>query len=130
VRWEGLEGDRQADGRVHGGPERAVTLFSLEVIQALQREGHPISPGSIGENLTLADLDWARLATGVRLEIGEALLELTKPASPCQKIAGSFLDGYFGRVAEKAYPGWSRWCTRVLREGLVSVDDEAKVSRS
>lgn len=55
---EGLEGDRQADRRHHGGPERAVTLFSLDLIRALQAEGHPIAPGSIGENLTLEGVRW------------------------------------------------------------------------
>jgi MOSC domain-containing protein YiiM len=124
---EGLEGDRQRDRRHHGGPERAVTLFSLELVRALQAEGHPISAGSIGENLTLEGVDWSRLAAGVRIEVGEALLELTKPASPCETIGGSFVEGRFERVSEKRHPGWSRWCARVLREGLVGVGDPVRV---
>ena len=54
----GVAGDAQDDLRYHGGPDRAVVLFSLELIHALQREGHPIVVGSIGENLTLSGLDW------------------------------------------------------------------------
>ena len=42
VRAGGIDGDRQATPKIHGGPDRAVCLFSLEVIQALQAEGHPI----------------------------------------------------------------------------------------
>ena len=43
--WEeGLEGDRQADLRAHGGPSRAVCLYSFEVIERLRAEGHPIAP--------------------------------------------------------------------------------------
>ena len=51
----GLECDRQADRRYHGGPERALCLFSLERILELQAEGHPVFPGSTGENVTVAD---------------------------------------------------------------------------
>ena len=67
----GLQGDRQRDLEHHGGIERAVCLFSLERILALQAEGHPIYPGSVGENVTLSGLDWARLVPGARLRLGE-----------------------------------------------------------
>jgi MOSC domain-containing protein YiiM len=55
----GLEGDVQRDREHHGGPERALCLFSQERIRALQAEGHPVTPGSIGENVTLEGLDWS-----------------------------------------------------------------------
>ena len=123
VRVGGMEGDRQSDLRYHGGPDRAVSLYSLDLIRALQAEGHPIAPGSIGENLTLAGVDWAVMRAGVRLEVGDALLEITKPAHPCEKIAGSFYKREFVRVSEKVHPGWSRLYSRVLREGTVAVGD-------
>ncbi|HEV8458762.1 MAG TPA: MOSC domain-containing protein, partial [Methylomirabilota bacterium] len=49
----GVEGDAHRDMEHHGGPERALCLFALERIRALQAEGHSIAPGSIGENLTV-----------------------------------------------------------------------------
>ncbi len=55
----GLVGDSQRHPDIHGGPNRAVCLYSLEQILNLQSEGNPIFPGSIGENLTLAGLDWS-----------------------------------------------------------------------
>ena len=55
---DGLEGDRQAHPQIHGGPERALCLYALERILELQAEGHPIYPGSIGENITVCGLDW------------------------------------------------------------------------
>ena len=121
VTFDGLRGDRQSDLRHHGGRDRAVLLYSLELIEALRKEGHPIVPGSIGENLTLTGLDWSRLGPRVRLEIGPVVLEITTAASPCEKIAGSFHDGQFVRVSEKVHPGWSRLCARVLTEGEVTV---------
>ena len=51
-----------------GGPLAALCLYSLEVIQALQAEGHSIFPGSVGENITLSHLDWSRVTPGVRLD--------------------------------------------------------------
>jgi MOSC domain-containing protein YiiM len=123
VRVGGLEGDRQADRRHHGGPDRAVSLYSLELIEALRREGHPIEPGSIGENLTLSGLDWEAVRPGTTLEVGEAMLEVVRPAEPCRKIAGAFRNGGFVRVSEQANPGWSRFYARVLREGAVGVGD-------
>src|SRR4051794_14921784 len=73
----GVAGDWQRDLRYHGGPDRAVCLYSMELIEALRGEGHPIAPGSIGENLTLAGVDWRQMVPGARLRTGEALLELT-----------------------------------------------------
>jgi MOSC domain-containing protein YiiM len=123
LRREGLEGDRQQDLRYHGGPDRAVVLYSLELIRALQAEGHPITPGAIGENLTISGLDWAALRAGARLGVNDAVLEITEPAEPCRKLAACFADGRFTRVSEKSHPGWSRMCARVLRGGTVRVDD-------
>jgi MOSC domain-containing protein YiiM len=123
VRTGGIEGDRQEDLRYHGGPDRAVCLYSLELIDALRGEGHPLEPGSIGENLTLHGIDWTAMRSGARLEIGEVLLEVTRPTTPCHKIAAAFADGEFTRVSHKVHPGWSRYYARVLREGLVTAGD-------
>ncbi len=121
----GVEGDRQEHPQIHGGPDRAVSLYSLDLIEALQGEGHPISPGSIGENLTLVGIDWQQMRSDARVEIGEVLLEITRAASPCEQIAGSFRDGRFVRVSHKVHPGWSRFYARVLREGIISAGDPA-----
>ena len=119
----GLEGDRQRHLRFHGGPTRAVSLFSLDRIRALQAEGHPIDVGTTGENVTLAGLAWERLAPGTRLRLGEVEIEVTSYANPCRTIAGSFREGVVKCVSQKVRPGWSRLYARVLREGVVSVGD-------
>lgn len=123
VTADGLAGDRQRDRRYHGGPMRAVSLYSLERVLALQQEGHPVDVGTMGENLTVAGLDWSRVGPGVRLSVGDVLLEITKDAPPCKTIAGSFTDGGFTRASQKVHPGWSRFYARVLREGTVRVGD-------
>ncbi|HZR22985.1 MAG TPA: MOSC domain-containing protein [Vicinamibacterales bacterium] len=125
---DGVAGDRQADPRFHGGPDRAVVLFSLDVIAKLQAEGHPITAGTTGENLTRSGIDWATLGPGAELTIGAARLAITKYASPCYKIGGSFLDDNFLRISQKLHPGWSRLCARVVVEGLVTVGDAVTLS--
>lgn len=127
VRTGGLEGDRQEDQRYHGGPDRAVCLYSFELIEALQGEGHPIVPGSIGENLTIHGIDWTGVCGDAKIEIGDVLLEITRAASPCQKIGGSFRDGRFTRVSQTLHPGWSRFYARVLREGIVTTGDRVSL---
>ena len=124
----GLEGDRQRDLRYHGGPERAVCLYSLDLIRALQAEGHSIEPGSIGENLTLTDVDWARMVPGARVEVGAVVLQLTDYAAPCSNIARSFERRQYARVNQKIHAGWSRLYARVLTEGTLRVGDALRIA--
>jgi MOSC domain-containing protein YiiM len=124
----GLVGDRQANTKLHGGPLRALCLYALECIAALQGEGHPISPGSTGENLTLAGLDWAQVIPGTRLLLGdEVVVEITKYTLPCAKIAGSFAGGIIDRIAQEQHPGWSRVYAKVLVPGSVQTGDRVYV---
>jgi MOSC domain-containing protein YiiM len=123
----GVQGDLQRDIMFHGGPYRAVSLFSLELIQALRAEGHPIAPGTTGENLSISGLDWARLAPGDRLRAGEQVwLQLTGFAAPCATIAESFLRWNVTRIAQEVRPGWSRLYAAVLQEGVVRPGDRVE----
>lgn len=123
VTVDGLETDRHANLVHHGGLDRAICLFSLERILALQNEGHPIYPGSTGENLTLAGVPWNFMVPNATLEIADVQLMITRFTSPCQTIRDSFTDHRFVRISQKVYPGWSRVYARVLREGVVSTGD-------
>ena len=79
----GVEGDRQADTTGHGGPHRAVSILGIEAIRRAASEGHPIAPGTTGENLTTEGFDVSLLPAGTRLAIGdEVVLELSMQADP------------------------------------------------
>ncbi len=118
----GLEGDGHAHPKIHGGPERALCLYSVEVISALQAEGHPIWPGAAGENVTLTGVDWASLEVGQRFALGDSvIIELTRPTEPCKNIAASFLEKNFRRIDHAKQPGWSRWYAKVSQEGTLRV---------
>lgn len=118
----GLLGDRQAKRRIHGGPERALCLYALEHILNLRGQGHPIYPGSVGENVTVEGLEWGLLAPGARLALGEeALVEISSYTKPCKSIRASFHDGEFRRIWQETHPGASRLYARVLRTGRLAV---------
>ena len=119
----GLQGDRQRDLEYHGGPTRAVCLYSQDLIDALRAEGHPISAGTIGENFTVSGMPWSEMVPGAQFDVGEVRVELTDYAAPCNNIAGSFARRRMVRVSQKVHPGWSRLYARVLKEGTVRVGD-------
>lgn len=124
----GVAGDDQADRKHHGGPEQDLCLYSLEVIEALQAEGHPIEPGFAGENLTLRGIDWSLMRRGLELRIGtDVVAEVTWPAVPCAKNARWFAGRDYRRISEDLHPGWSRWYARVLTPGDVAVGDSVTI---
>jgi MOSC domain-containing protein YiiM len=123
----GLVGDRQADRSNHGRPLQALCLWSSEVIEALQAEGHPIHAGAAGENVTISGIDWASLRTGVQLLIGDVLAEVSAYATPCAKNAGWFLEGDFLRMLHDRHPGWSRIYAWVREPGTIRTGDRVVV---
>ena len=124
----GLLEDTQNDKINHGGTERAVCVYSLERIRALQQEGHPIDVGTAGENITLEGIDWDLVVPGVRVRLGdEVVLEVASFTTPCKTIKASFIDERFVRISQKLHPGWSRVYARVLSEGEIRFGDRAEV---
>ncbi len=123
----GMEGDRQANRRFHGGPNRALCLYSQERINALASEGHLVSNGVLGENVTISGLDWSAVRPGVRLRLGEVDAEVTAYASPCEKIAHAFTERAFKRVSQRVNPGWSRVYVNILREGTLALGDTVQL---
>lgn len=125
--FERVEGDKQRNLKFHGGPTRAVCLYSLEILEALRAEGHPIESGWAGENLLISGLNWDEMVPGVQLQIGAAQVEITSYVTPCFKIKAAFSDGDFKRIGQKQNPGWSRIYGRILTEAEVKVGDEVSV---
>lgn len=124
----GLEGDAHRNREHHGGPERAVCLFAMEAIRALQAEGHPLVPGALGENVTLEGLDWSAVQPGARLRLGaEVVVEITRYTTPCFNIRPAFRDGDYSLVSQNRHPGRSRVYARVLETGTVRRGDPAQL---
>jgi MOSC domain-containing protein YiiM len=83
-----------------------------------------VAPGVLGENLTVAGLDWDAVGPGARLRLGEdVVVEVTRFTNPCLNIRPAFHDGDQGRVSQTQHPGWSRVYARVVSAGEIEVGD-------
>ena len=128
VQFNGCIGDYQRDKKHHGGPERAVCLFSLEVISQLQESGHPIFPGSVGENILVEGVPWGRIGVGSVFQFDDVILEVTSDAPPCKTIRDSFTDGKFKEISVKTAPHLTRWYAKVLTPGSVKLGDTVEIN--
>jgi MOSC domain-containing protein YiiM len=123
----GVDGDRQRDLVHHGGSDRAVCLYSFDLIRALQHEGHSPSIGVLGENLTIGGIDWSRMTTGARLAVGDVRMRVTGYAVPCRNLSSAFIGGGIARISQKVHPGWSRVYARVEEPGIVHIGDRVEI---
>jgi MOSC domain-containing protein YiiM len=116
---EGLHGDGQANRKYHGGPERAVLIYSAEHYPIWCRElGLPaLAWGSFGENLTVSELTEASVRLEQRLAIGDVVLQVASARQPCRNLARRLdVTDIVARVRRTARSGW--YC-RVLQEGYI-----------
>ncbi len=121
-----LEGDRQADLNVHGGPDKAVYAYPSEHIASWAAElGQELGPAAFGENLTVSGWLEDQVRIGDVWSWGEALLQVTQPREPCYKLATfrSRPDLPKKLVAN----GRTGWYLRVLRPGAVPVSGPIEV---
>jgi MOSC domain-containing protein YiiM len=92
LRTVNLDGDRQADLSVHGGPYKAVYGYPSEHYPLWRNElpGIDFPYGVFGENFTTEGLWESDLNIGDRLSIGSAVLMVRQPRMPCYKLAAKF----------------------------------------
>ncbi len=122
----GLAGDGHTEPVPdHGGPDKAVSIYSLESIARVAADGHQAFPGAYGENLTLSGIELGDLAAGDRLRIGDRglTIEIVEHAQPCQTIGHWFVDRRIARISGKTNPADARWYARVLTEGPMRTGD-------
>jgi len=125
----GFVGDQQADRRVHGGPEKAVHLYPAghyaKLAARFPDAAALLVPGSIGENISSAELDEAQVRIGDIWQLGTASLQLCQPRNPCWKIDTRFAsDGMAEFIAEQRLTGWY---FRVLQAGIVGPEDDMEL---
>jgi len=128
VSADGVAGDRQENLKHHGGPARALCLYSAELIDALRAEGHGIVAGAAGENLTVRGVPWDAMVVGARFRVGEVEGEVTGYTHPCYKVRACFADGVESRISQDVRPGWSRVYARVLRGGVIAAGNSFELS--
>ena len=119
-----LDGDRQADLTVHGGPYKAVYGYPSEHYPFWRQElpGMNLPWGMFGENFTTTGLAEDELHVGDRFQIGSAIVMVRQPRIPCYKLAAKFRrDDILERFL---LSGRSGFYFSVEQEGSVAVDDD------
>lgn len=127
VRVEGvsLVGDDQADRRVHGGSDKAVYAYGAEDYGWWSTQLGLLSPGTFGENLTVAGLDLAASVIGERWRVGSAVLEVSQPRTPCFKLGIRMADDTFpGRFAASGRTGTY---LRIVQPGSIEAGDRIRI---
>ena len=122
----GLAGDVQADRRVHGGPEKAVHQYPVRnyalLTEAFPEVGSLLVPGALGENLSVAGWDEANVCIGDIFRLGEAIIQVSQPRTPCWKIDSRF--GVEGMTRYIDRSGLAGWYFRVIEEGITGPEGE------
>ena len=123
LRTLNLDGDRQADLSVHGGPYKAVYAYPSEHYPNWRQElpGTQLPWGMFGENFTTAGLAEDDLHVGDRFQIGSAIVMVRQPRTPCYKLAAKFQRD--DMVERFLLSGRSGLYFSVEQEGLVEVGD-------
>jgi MOSC domain-containing protein YiiM len=123
VRTLNLDGDRQADLSVHGGPDKAIYVYPCEHYDYWQGElpGLELPWGMFGENLTTTGLLEEAVNIGDKFRIGSAVAMVMQPRVPCYKLAVKF--GREDIVKRFLASGRSGFYLKVLREGEVGAGD-------
>lgn len=121
----GIQGDMQADRRVHGGPEKAVYHFPAENYTLLQAAlphlHHEFIPGSIGENLSSTGMNDEQVHIGDIYRIGSVLVQVSQPRRPCWKVNHRYGNRHIGALLMAE--GISGWYYRILEEGELGIGD-------
>jgi len=125
----GIKGDIQVDKRYHGGPDKALHQYALpgyqRIVEAYAELVDVAVPGSIGENITIAEMSEANVCIGDIYRFGSALVQVSEPRRPCWKINAKFKQSDLTEFIEKE--GITGWYYRVLEAGEISFGDTAEL---
>ena len=116
----GIKGDRVADTRHHGGPDKAILCYAASHYERW-REDLPdleMTAGALGENLTVQGADESSVCIGDSYELGQCVVQVSQPRQPCWKIARRW--GIKTLTKTVAQTGRTGWYVRVLQEGSLS----------
>jgi MOSC domain-containing protein YiiM len=122
-----LDGDRQADLKVHGGEYKAVYCYPVEHYGYWKKElpGRELPMGMFGENFTVHGLLEEEVHLGDRFSLGTAEVVVTQPRLPCYKLGVRF--GSDDMVKRFLASGRTGFYVAVTREGEVGAGDELAV---
>jgi len=120
-----IEGDKQANLKYHGGPDKAICCFAAEHFgfwrDALGRTEEEFRFGAFGENFTLLGLTEDQVCIGDTFTVGTTTVQVTQPRIPCVNLARKWESTEM--PAEMIARGHSGYYLRVLTPGEVGAGD-------
>ena len=122
LRFSGFEDDGQGDAVHHGGPDKAVCVYSFDhYVHWKGVLGRGIGPGAFSENLTVSGATETDVCIGDVFRVGGATVQVSMPRTPCGKLAAKNGERRFAKwVAQAGYTGFYM---RALSEGVVERGD-------
>ncbi len=117
---DGLQGDRVADRRFHGGPDRSLCHYPVEHYRRwhdLFSHLQSLGPAAFGENLSTRGLDERQVCIGDRFGWGDAIIEVSQPRSPCSSLDRR--HNARGLARQLARSGRTGWLYRTLEPGII-----------
>jgi MOSC domain-containing protein YiiM len=124
LRRTNLDGDRQADLSVHGGPDKAVYGYPSEHYAYWDERlpGNSLPFGAFGENFTTEGLFETEISVGDRFRVGSAIVMVKTPRLPCLKLAAKFRRDEM--IEDFVNSERSGFYFSVLEEGEVGAGDQ------
>lgn len=125
VTARGLLGDRQIRSS-HGGTDKAVYCYAEQDARWWSDEiGRPCPPGLFGENLRTHGLDVSGALVGERWRIGDVLLEVSMPRTPCENLSARIgIERFHVRFNASGRVGAM---SRVIEVGAIEAGDRVEV---
>ena len=128
----GADGDfnRYRTEQLAGDRDQALLLMTQDLLDTLRKEGWPVAPGDLGENLTLGGIPESSLAPGVRMRLGAVEIEITKPCDPCTETYSlPYIGPERGPAFVRALVGRRGWYARVLAGGRLDLETPVDLLR-
>ncbi len=132
ITFSRVEGDDWNDKKNHGLTGQAICLYSVELIDELQKEGFPIFPGALGENFTTEGINYHSVRIGHTWQVGkEVVIRITRVRGPCRTITvygEGILRAMYDIEVKRGNvltPKWGRsgYYAEVLQGGVVRPGD-------
>jgi MOSC domain-containing protein YiiM len=127
ITMNGLQGDFNVyrHEELNDDPDSAILLMPLETIHELNKEGWPIRPGDVGENITTIGISYADFSPRKRFALGSTEVQISRPCDPCTNL---YLLPYVGQQRGpqflKVMYGRRGWYARVIKQGMITKGDK------
>lgn len=118
----GFEGDGVADLKHHGGPDKAVCVYSVDHHPFWEKAlGIKLPPAAFGENLSVSNLLEDEVSVGDVFQLGKAVVQISQPRQPCRTLAARY--GRSDLIKMVIDSGRTGFYLKVLAEGAVKKGD-------